>query len=55
MAPAGVEVAPSDRVATNVRRWYGLCLALYPVLEANKMHKLGQNFTAFGGILLKEN
>ncbi len=55
MAPARVEVAPSDRVATTIRRWDGLCHALHPALEANKMHKLGQNFTAFGGTLLKEN
>jgi hypothetical protein len=54
MAPARVEVAPSDRVATPIRRWDGLCHALHLALEANKVHKLEQNFTAFGGTLLKE-
>src|SRR6266568_7968159 len=43
-----MSMAPA-RDATTIRRWDGLCHALHPALEANKMHKLGQNFTAFGG------
>src|SRR6266700_3259051 len=49
-----MSMAPA-RDATTIRRWDSLCHALHPALEANKMHKLGQNFTAFGGTLLKEN
>src|SRR6266699_99217 len=49
-----MSMAPA-RDATTIRRWDGLCHALHPALAANKMHKLGQNFTAVGGTLLKEN
>jgi len=50
----GKDMAPA-RGATTIRRWDGLCYALHPALEANKMHKLGLKFTAFGGTLLEEN